>query len=571
MCFLVLFAQSLRGQTGVPLAAAASVPARTPYTQDGVVIPDSEMELMRAAQAKFIEGYYFLVAGDAAAARLSFDQSVEMLLKFDPYIAHNRVLYAFLQDLTLKIAEVEDIYFSSLDAYEADDFAEADAEELDDAVVEDLDIIDLDSLDLTVIPDNPVLLGMLREGLVRNQFDMPISINDHVVKSLDFWLDRGRKVFSDGLVRSGQYRQMMERVFREESLPLDLISLAQVESSFKTEALSKAQAKGLWQFIRGTALRYGLKITADIDERSDPEKSTRAAARYLNDLFAMFQDWDLVLAAYNWGEGNVKKLIENTGKPDFWQLADLTKKNRKLPDQTRKHVPLIHASAILAREPGRYGFPTEWAPPLQYSTVVISKPTDLKAIASVLGTSFEELKRLNPALRGNRTPANYPGFELKVPADSDPELYALLAALPEARYKPSPDFNGRHKVVSGETLSSIARKYGVSVEALQKANGLSSSRITAGKTLYVPDAAAKNKTTSKTASSSNSGGTISKTVDSSSRPASRQGVIHFIQRGETLEQIARKYQVSVEALRKVNGLSEKSKIIAGKTLRVPAA
>jgi membrane-bound lytic murein transglycosylase D len=303
-----------------------------------------------------------------------------------------------------------------------------------------------------------------------------------VVKSLDFWLNRGRKYFADGLVRSGRYRPIIEKVFREESIPLDLMYLAQVESLFKTHAVSKAKAKGIWQFEKGTALRYGLKVTRDVDERSDPEKSTRAAAHYLSDLFAMFKDWNLVLAAYNWGEGKVQRLIDRTGLKDFWQLVDL-----RLPQETKNHVPLIQASVILGRNPEKYGLPTELDPPLQYTKVSISKPIDLRAAAKVLSTSLDELKRLNPALRGLTTPANYPNFQLKVPVDSDPDTHERLAALPRAKIKLPPEYEGRHKVRPGETLSGIAARYRVSVAELGRANNFSSKKkLVAGTWLQVP-------------------------------------------------------------------------------------
>jgi len=320
--------------------------------------------------------------------------------------------------------------------------------------------------------------------LANSKYEIPITVNEMVIKSLDFWLNRGRKYFVDGLVRSGKYRPIIEKVFREESIPLDLMYLAQVESLFKTNAVSRAKAKGIWQFQKGTAIRYGLKVTRDVDERSDPEKSTRAAARYLNDLFAMFKDWNLALAAYNWGEGKVQRLIDSTGLKDFWQLVDL---RRRLPQETKNHVPLIQASVILGRNPEKYGLPTELDPPLQYAKVSVSKPIDLRAAAKVLSTSIDELKKLNPALRGLTTPTNYPNFQLKVPIDTDPDTHQKLAALPTAKIKLPPEYDGRHKVRAGETLSGIAARYRVSVSELAKANNLSyRKKLKAGTWLQVP-------------------------------------------------------------------------------------
>jgi membrane-bound lytic murein transglycosylase D len=277
---------------------------------------------------------------------------------------------------------------------------------------------------------------------------------------------------------------MIERVFREESIPLDLMYLAQVESLFRPQALSRAKAKGIWQFGKGTAVRYGLKVSRDVDERSDPEKSTRAAARYLNDLYQMFKDWNLVLAAYNWGEGKVQRLINSTGMNDFWQLVDL---RRRLPEETKNHVPLIQASVILGRNPEKYGFTTQLDPPLQYTEISVSKPIDLRAAAKVLSTSIDELKKLNPSLRGMTTPANYPNFQLKVPIDSAPELHEKLASLPTAKIRISSESGCQHKVKAGETLSGIAKKYGVSIDRIRKANGLSTkSPLKAGVKLNMP-------------------------------------------------------------------------------------
>ena len=342
----------------------------------------------------------------------------------------------------------------------------------------------LDDLDLIPSSMDPDLREALAADLAKTKYEIPITINEMVLKSLDFWLNRGRKVFEDGLVRSGQYRPIIEKVFREESIPLDLMYLAQVESMFRPHAVSKAKAKGIWQFEKGTAIRYGLKVTRDVDERSDPEKSTRAAAHYLNDLFAMFKDWNLALAAYNWGEGKVQRLINSTGMNDFWQLVDL---RQKLPAETKNHIPLIHASVILGRNPEKYGMPTELDPPLQYTEVSVSKPIDLRAAARVLSTSIDELKKLNPALRGLTTPANYPNFQLKVPLDSPAEIEEQLASLPTAKIRTLPESDCRHKVRPGETLTRIADRYKITVAKLQQANNFSAkTKLIAGSWIRLP-------------------------------------------------------------------------------------
>jgi len=433
-------------------------------------LPQGLLDLMQTSQSKYLVGFSLITAGEADKAREEFDGAVNLLLQSNWDLASTPILRGFFQDLIQRIAEDESFHFLAL----------RDAENN----AENAPVDELENLDLIPIEVVPALRHEVSSDLAETKYEIPIIINERVMKSLDYLLNRGRKKFEDGWVRSGRYRPIIEKIFREESIPFDLIYLAQIESHFKPLVVSKAQAKGIWQFGKSTAIRYGLKITRDVDERSDPEKSTRAAARYLKDLYAMFGDWDLVLAAYNCGEGKVQRLINSSGLQDFWQLVDL---RRKLPAETKNHVTLIQASVILGRDPGKYGFTAELEPPIEYADVPVSKPIDLRAAAKVLGTSFDELKRLNPALRGRTTPANYPNYPLNVPLGIDPTVQDKLAALPRAIFKPPPGYEGRHKIQPGETLSEIAVLYNVSIAELEEANNLlSRHKIRAGNWLQVP-------------------------------------------------------------------------------------
>ena len=459
---MVFPGKPLIGQTSVATTtASALIPG--PSVIGNADIPGEMSDLMQATREKYLEGYDFIQDGDMDAARASFDTAVDMLLSSGWVIAQTPHLNVFFKDLTRQIRDAESDYLFSLydddDEWEMDDYEEAPGVEA---------FLDLD---LNVALDDPSLRIALNAALQRGNFDIPIDVNDDVAKSLEYFLNRGRKFFEEALIRSGQYRPLFEQIFREEELPLDLINLALVESGFKTQALSRARARGQWQFIQGTAIRFGLKINSDIDERSDPEKSTRAAARYLKELYEMFGDWNLVLAAYNWGEGSVRRLIERTGTTDFWQLAKLP---RRMPAETRKHVPLILAAAILSRDPEKYGFSTEFEQPLKYDAIVVSKPVDLRSVAKILNTPVEELRRLNPALKGNRTPARYPEFALKMPFESDPELYSLIEKLPAA---PAISVDGKHKIEQGDTLSALAIRYGVRLKDLKEANNLTDKSI----------------------------------------------------------------------------------------------
>jgi membrane-bound lytic murein transglycosylase D len=455
----------------VPSAPEASAPNDAAYAADNSDLPTVMLDLMRASRSKYLEGSSLIKSGDSDKARECFNKAVDLLLQSNWDLASTPSLNRFFQDLIQRIQQDESRYL--LAPLKEDEEGEA-------AIVDELDTLDL----IPVNGDSGLANALLAETFSKTKYDIPITPNEMVLKSLNYWLNRGRKYFADGLQRSGQYRPMIEKVFREESIPLDLMYLAQVESLFKPHAVSKAKAKGIWQFEKGTAIRYGLKVTRDVDERSDPEKSTRAAARYLNDLFAMFKDWNLALAAYNWGEGKVQRLITRTGMNDFWQLVDL---RRKLPEETKNHVPLIQASVILARNAERYGLPTELDPPLRYAEVSVSKPIDLRAAAKILSTSLEELKKLNPSLRGDTTPANYPNFQLKVPSESSPETEGQLAALPTVKIKAPLESSCRHKVKAGDTLTGIASRYHTTVDEVRKANNFSAKTIIkAGTSIALP-------------------------------------------------------------------------------------
>jgi membrane-bound lytic murein transglycosylase D len=453
-------------------AATHDAPASNSLVQilDNPDLPEELADLMQNSQSRYLTGSSLIAAGETDKARKKFDEAVNLLLQSDWDMASTPALKGFFNHLIQRIAEDESLYFLALRETEG---------EIETAVGDEIE-----NLDLIPIEIDTALQNALALDLAETRYEIPIVINEKVMKALDYWLNKGRKRFEDGLIRSGRYRPMIERIFREESIPQDLIYLAQVESRFIPLAVSRVQAKGMWQFGKSTAIRYGLKITRDVDERYDPDKSTRAAARYLKDLYAMFNDWNLVLAAYNCGEGKIQRLINSSGLQDFWQLVDL---RRKLPTETKNHVALIQASIIIGRNPGKYGFPTELDPPIQYAEVPVSKPINLRNAAKALGTSLNELRKLNPALKGMITPVSYSNYSLNIPSSNEAAAREKLAALPRATIKPPPGFEGRHKIQRGETLSEIAALYNVSIAELEEVNNLlSRHKIRAGSWLHVP-------------------------------------------------------------------------------------
>jgi len=256
-----------------------------------------------------------------------------------------------------------------------------------------------------------------------------IQQNDHVQRFLEqFQTGYRRAVVERWLTRSGRYLPMILEVFRQKGLPEELVFISMIESGFNPVAVSRAGAKGLWQFMAPTARRYGLRVDRWLDERLDPEKSTVAAANYLKDLYTIFGSWELCQAAYNAGEMKVLRAIQGTGTRDFWSLS----RSRLLRDETKNFVPAIHAVTIIGQEPEQYGFAVTPEEPLSYEQITVPKATTLKHVATLSKIPFDDLVRLNSELRLKQTPPDSP-YHLKVPLGTAAALQAGLDREVEAR------------------------------------------------------------------------------------------------------------------------------------------
>ena len=242
--------------------------------------------------------------------------------------------------------------------------------------------------------------------------DLPLMMTDPVAGYINYFSNRGRGTIERALARSGQYDEMIRRTLKQEGVPQDLIYLAQAESGFHPLAVSRAGARGIWQFMASRAKGYGLERSWWVDERQDPEQSTRAAAHHLKDLYNQFGDWYLAMAAYNSGPGTVQKAVKRTGYADFWELY----RRNVLPKETRNYVPIILAVTIMAKNPEQYGLSSiVKEKPLAYDTVKIDYPIDLRLVAECVDASAADLQELNPSLLRMTTPKNEP-FELHLPA-----------------------------------------------------------------------------------------------------------------------------------------------------------
>ena len=378
-------------------------------------------------------------------------------------------------------------------------------------------------------------------------YDLPVVLNAKVRYFIETFQTTKHAEIAAGIARSGRYIDMFRRILAEEGVPTDLVYLAMIESTYKENAYSRARAKGIWQFMSWTGKRYGLKIDYWIDERSDPEKSCRAAARYLRDLYNDLGDWLLAMAAYNGGPGRVGSAVRRTGSKDFWTISSSSSYLRR---ETRNFVPSILAVAIIMKQPEKYGFgDVVLADPVEYEKVKVESPTDLRIAAELANVPVETLQALNPALRRMITPAEYPGFELKLPSDKKDIFVQRFAALPESKRLKYTE----HIVRKGETLSAIAKRYRTSVVSIQKANSIANPhRLKLGQHLIVP-------------LSPTYPGAETTTVAESSQPVGTK-VTHTVRRGENLYYIARSYRTTIGSICSWNNLDPRATIHPGKKL-----
>jgi membrane-bound lytic murein transglycosylase D len=377
--------------------------------------------------------------------------------------------------------------------------------------------------DVTFVVD-PNLVAKARADLATTNSDLPLVVNDYVATYINFFANtkKGHNTLLHSFERGGRYKAMIQRVMAEEGVPQDLIYLAVAESGFNPRALNRhSHAGGMWQFMPNDKF-YGLARTPYVDERFDPEKSTRAYARYMKFIYNQLGDWYLSMAGYNWGTGRVQHAVEKTGYADFWEIY----KRGELPKETSGYVPEILAAIIIANHPTQYGFDdVTLDPPVLTDTVTINYPVDLRLVSDLVAAPMDELMALNPSLLRLVTPPDA-SFDLHLPGGMAAVFEQRIAAIPEAkrnawRY---------HRVVPEDTLASVAREYRVTVDELAAANQLRSADGIAGvEALVVPVAP--------------------------SAPPSERTRLYTVRKGETLVTISDRFGVSLNQLRRWNNIT----------------
>jgi membrane-bound lytic murein transglycosylase D len=518
--------------------------------------------LIALSQGHFEAGQQELSVGHIDHARAEFNRALDVLLRSEHGARQEPRLREHFDRLIDRISACE---VTALAA--GDGFTETKSEP---ASIDQF--LELSTLVPDVPAPSPAVTSRVASDLEGSLHDVDIPLNARVLAYVELFQGRLRDWIQSGLTRGARYLPMIQDVFRAEGLPLDLAYVPLIESAFKPNAVSRAKAKGVWQFMAGTALEHGLKRDWYVDERSDPEKATVAAAKYLRTLAKTFDgDWHLALASYNGGPYRVQRALARFRARDFWSLSA---KPRSLPRETREYVPMILAAIIIARNPAEYGFSVGGPAPLTYDKVRVEKPLDLRKVAEWIGTSVDEIQQLNPELRRWTTPVRNPEYDLKVPPGTAAVVQERLAVADSAELAALQWYTVR----KGETLQTIARKLRVSRTDLAEANFISSrARVNTGQKLIVPAAPtqllAANAERQVPVAESRSVVTPEATL--ALAPVAEDGsdrirLTYKVKRGDTLSKVARLFKTTVGSIKQWNGLRG-DRLMPGASLTVFAS
>jgi membrane-bound lytic murein transglycosylase D len=508
-----------------PQATAPTLKAPAPAVQRPAPVrpapappADTVEQLIARAEAEYARGQANYAAGHMEAAKDNFDAAFNLLLRGPVGVQSDDRLQREFDRIVEATHELE------LQALKAGDgFTEQHPEPAP-----------IDEANNITFPVDPSIKAKVQAELANTHSDLPLMLTDPVVSYINYFSSRGHGTIERALIRRGRYLEMISRIFREEGVPQDLIFLAQAESGFQPLALSRMGARGMWQFMPWDGTHMGLQHSWWVDERQDPEKSTRAAARLLKDLYNQFGDWYLAMAAYNSGPGTVQRAVQRTGYADFWELY----RRNVLPGETRNYVPIILAMTIMAKNPSQYGLDhLAIDQPRAFDSVRIHYPIDLRLVAECTDSSAAALQELNPSLLRMTTPKDM-DFDLHLPSGTADRFRASVDAIPEEmrvywRY---------HRVESGETLSEIARRYHTTVTAIAEANNLEGTELPRDARLIIPVAPAKavNESASRVPAT---------------QAYSKHPVHYTARKGDTVLSVADDFAVPVEKLRQWNHLS----------------
>lgn len=510
--FAALTLASASAQTAETPPESISSEQSVPTAQSGDPIAD----LIAQAETEYQAGLTAYHTGKTEEAKQNFDNALNALLSSNFDVRSDERLE---KEFDRIVAGVDELYPGGTGADAAAQAQQQEPQQKTEPAPID------QTNDLT--PEADARTKAKAEAEIRNTHsDLPLMMTDQVAGYIAYFSGRGRGVFERAFVRSGRYHDMMVQTLREEGVPQDLIYLAQAESGFHPLAVSRVGARGIWQFMASRARGYGLSHNMYVDDRQDPEKSTRAAAHHLKDLYNQFGDWYLAMAAYNSGPGTVQAAVKRTGYADFWELY----RRNVLPKETRNYVPIILAVTIMNKNPSQYGLDDlVMDRPDDYDTVTIDYPVDLRLVSECINSTAAELQELNPSLLRLSTPRQG-AFQLHLPAGTKDQYETAIASIP-----PDSRLWWRfHTVHSGDTLAALARTYHTTAKQISEANHLDSNALDADAKLIIPVAPGKHPDNDATYA----------------RRITRYKVRH----GDTVESVAENFGVSAQMLRRWNGL-----------------
>lgn len=515
-------------------------------------------QLISKAEDHFRKGKLNLEDNKRDQARDEFDRAVDSILESGMDVRANQRLQVFYLELVERIyrEEVPTGHFptqanaTQLVAQNVQDPASTQTSKPPqigflDQRFEPSPLDELSKLVLTPDEQNVSEADILALEQAKHNVNFGFTINPLVQQYINFYQGRGRSTMESGLRKSGQYMKLARQIFAKEGVPVDITWLGQVESAWKPKAMSWAAASGLWQFIPGTGRQYGLRQTAWIDERNSFEQATTASARYLKDLAARYQgDWELAMAAYNTGAGNVDRAISRAGSRSFWAIYPY------IAQETRNYVPNILATILIAKNPEKYGFKgIRPDAAMAYDRVHVPTATSLQLIASATDTSVDHIRSLNPELKRDITPRGE-GYAVRVPGGRSSQLVSVLKRIPGEKRETA-------RVVSvapGEDLQNVASRTGVSLAQLQAMNAGVDLKSTTK--LVVPNS------------------TVRLTSWRRAQPGTGDVGVALTKlrarKGDTIARIASARNLDANELARLNGVTPEAELRAGQEIRLPA-
>jgi membrane-bound lytic murein transglycosylase D len=500
-------------------AKTASQSSPSPQSQESSAT-DPVADLIARAEREYQEGVANYHAGNSGSAKQNFDNALNALLSSNLDIRSDDRLQKEFDHIVEGVNEL----------YPGGTAADAEQAQDNQQKAEPAPIDQTNDATNGLAPTADAKVRAKAEAEIKNTHsDLPLMMTDQVAGYITYFSGYGRGPFERAFARSGRYHDMIVATLKEQGLPQELIYLAQAESGFHPQAVSKAGARGIWQFMASRGSGYGLHHNMWVDDRQDPEKSTRAAARHLKDLYNQFGDWYLAMAAYNSGPGTVQAAVKRTGYADFWELYN----RNVLPKETKNYVPIILAVTIMAKNPAQYGLDSvAMEHPAEHDTVKISYPVDLRLAAECVNSTPEELQDLNPSLLRLTTPREGQ-FDLHLPAGSKDQYETAIASVPADmrlwwRY---------HTVHSGDTLATLAHTYHTTAKSISEANHLdgTNTELEADAKLVIPVAPGKHPL-------------------NDTATYARRITRYKVHSGDTVETVAENFGVSPQMLRRWNGI-----------------